>query len=316
MILVFAFLFILPCLSHSVSTRGSCEPSCPLHWLHIPKTASTFCLSLQKAEDETKFLAAVGNSTVAELTLNFTRTHTNQFAGCLKGCIYIRVMGYPQAAHFWHEPLRENESENGLVGFFRNPKDRLISAFLDFYNHDGMNASRFSVIAKTLRHKRPEMIDPIKAIENFNSYRNYLDNSGCQAKLLLGHKCHAYVNISAIMLEKAINQLKSFRFVGIVEYFTLSLELFNKVMGLNSPVHPIQSHSFRQSLYSHEHVKNVTDGVEYHDPFDSIIYEAALMIFKEQLVEFDVPLPSNFPSFCVTDPLDLVHLTNRSCLIH
>lgn len=291
--------------------------ACDIRWLHVPKTASTFCLSIQKACDENRFIEA---SRDIPLTGKDYDTKTLRLRSApvrlRKACLYIVAVPYPAGPVNIHKPLNWTEfpSATDVISLFRNPKSRLVSAYLDHYHLEGMSADRRDELKGLMpveygHHKSVE-----SAVANFKAYGSFApDNFGCQTKMILGYPCHARVDITRDMLVKAIRIMQTFRFIGVTEYYESSVLLFNRMMGMTTPVHPLELQHYRVSTVRPDVVRAVQN-LTYHDPFDTVIYQAAQMLFRQKLIEYNISIPSSLHPYCGEDPVEvlLVH-PGHSC---
>jgi hypothetical protein len=128
----------------------------PLAWLHTPKTASSFCMTIQHIYDEKKFKLLLRKET-EDLTA------VKWFQGCIS-------LGPYRVTHQWHEPY-SHLRKSKYVGMFRESKDRLISAYLDFQHHEGIDDDVF----KSAMHTKNTSI-----MNGFKSFLTAFDMRGCQ----------------------------------------------------------------------------------------------------------------------------------------
>ena len=156
---------------------GSSLPK--LAWLHAPKTGSTFCMTIQHVYDKENFEKYIQNRTAEGKNIQ-----VNTFQGC------ISVSTKYSVSHQWHIPF-DNDHTKKWVGFVREPKSRLISAFFDHKHHEGIHDGDFKA-AMAPYQKSNE-------IEQFAAYVNSFDMRGCQVciflMLVLISPLSAYLNV-------------------------------------------------------------------------------------------------------------------------
>eukprot|EP01031_Cornospumella_fuschlensis_P029103 gene29103-35123_t len=106
--------------------------------------------------------------------------------------------------------------------------------------------------------------------------------------MLLGKECsdplfsYKPLNQSAISL--AIERLRRFKFVGITDYFALSVELFHKMAEHNTKPNAIEFYVARATRDDEKAL--LLGNLSYHDPYDSVLYREALYIFKANLKRY------------------------------
>ena len=136
-----------------------------LAWLHIPKAGSTFCMTIQHVANKTLFESLVARKDAGDKRVQLTT---------YRGCISLGRFAVP---HMWHEPWKPGRSK--WVGFFREPKSRLISAFFDFAHHEGIDSRVFVPAMRAVAKKN--------VTTRFAAYLTNFDMRGCQVIILLLH---------------------------------------------------------------------------------------------------------------------------------
>lgn len=194
-------------------------PFCRIQWMHPPKTASTFCLSIQHACNETKFFA---------LTETFTKIRSAY--GCMK-----LLPGGTEYGNRYHHPLWNNNKKkmyplNHFVTILRHPLSRIISAFCDNMHAEGQTKEIMREYTDLMvgKHRGNHVRNPEDLYENFEKYVYFRANNGCYIKMLNGHDCHEDISVTPSMAANAVKYLSEFLFVGIYEEYDLSVELFLK----------------------------------------------------------------------------------------
>ena len=120
---------------------------------------------------------------------------------------------------FGHMPVRPGGAAT-LVGMFRRPAQRLISAFLHGKHAVGSGLWQ--------RGQRDAQYDAL----NLSAWARHPGIAGCMTKMLTGHQCADGVAVTAQLVRDALRTLRGrFRFVGIVERWELSVCLYHRILG-------------------------------------------------------------------------------------
>jgi hypothetical protein len=177
-----------------------------------------------------------------------------------------------------HEPFHLNEVyAEDWIGLFRQPTQRIISAF-----HDGMHASGFAREAMATLHATCN--------GNLTCFAKYPGIAGCTARMLTGQHCAA-ASAAGVWdggkskLAEALESLKQMRFVGLTERWQDSVCLFHRMFGGRlSKAQMIDYHKGQQdtSMYDERELSG------WRDEVDEQIYLAAQRRF-EDLVREHVP---------------------------
>jgi len=302
-------LFLLVLIAGSNNVSGSfveldCKHST---WLHVPKTASSFCLTLQHACCEEEFVKATQSVTEAQLelfqnsqtqdakNLNFTfdvaygcayfKHYRDGYTGCLK---QPRSKGS-------HSPLPVsiNLEEVSVIAMFREPKARILSSFLDSRHHEGMSNAEFKALQKKIDEASPEEDNSTleKLLLRLSVYAPHPHMMGCQVKMIMGYECSAPLNLSfssnRSFVDQAVDRMNRFFFVGLTDYYNISVDLFHRIS--NHSVHasivekvPVRVNRLQkeeESLYQMFH---------YHDPIDDYFYQKAKDRFFSDVKTHDI----------------------------
>jgi len=252
--------------------------------LHIPKTASTFSLSIQSVCQEDWFWNALGD--------NWEKTASNMYPH--KGCYMLPVEGFNLTCHWTcrfdhhHKPLPKLWPSSMWVTVLREPKARLVSSFLDAHFLELSLESR----EKVGFHDRKEMHhfyslikeNPDIAIDLFRNYSSLPEVQGCMVKMLTGWPCNSPLDLDAKLLARAVTKLNQLRFFGIFEQYNETLNMFHRQMRPNSsrPPHPIELKHFRSSdTYGlPSDLKERLLAVPHTDVWDEALYQEAVLLFN------------------------------------
>lgn len=212
--LICLLLLIFPDLCHTFLYIKSQLDQCKHQWLHPPKTGSTFCLTIQHACNETDF---VSKAAKAKRTL-----------GTYKGC--AKLLPHHLSTYRgtrWHHPLMKGDFDNlaSFVTVLREPRTRAVSSFCNYMHTDGMKKHE-AMRVQAMIAERNISNSPTACQDTFNDYLSWPNSHGCYTKMLNGHGCHANMTLTNEMVHSAISNLKKFSFVGILEDYSKSVDLF------------------------------------------------------------------------------------------
>eukprot|EP00929_Paragymnodinium_shiwhaense_P116681 TRINITY_DN8647_c0_g1_i1.p1 TRINITY_DN8647_c0_g1~~TRINITY_DN8647_c0_g1_i1.p1 ORF type:complete len:530 (+),score=104.12 TRINITY_DN8647_c0_g1_i1:423-2012(+) len=269
-----------------------------LQWLHIPKAGTSFIASLWS-------YACDHGPDAIDLAVDVTFAPT----GCERCYDFSLMDRYPRAAycqagslseHFQtqHRPTNsELLDEENVVGFFRRPSQRLISAF-----HDGLHANGFSTDTERELFKACHEAGP-------SCFVRFPGIAGCMTRMLTGQRCARDVrkegsetvttaepqfSLSQLLpssvrealhwntdpaVADAIANIQKLRFVGLTEDWDESICLFHLMFGGRLRAEEFKDiHTTRNSnasLYD----EAVLDG--FVDEQDEAVYDAAKARFEE-----------------------------------
>jgi hypothetical protein len=192
-----------------------------------------------------------------------------------------------------HYPIRENEKAKynyklGMIGvaMIRDPKLRLISAFLDSMHREGLpkeeNDKLMDAISRhpVNRTNTEEKNQFLKAAD----YMGHKNMIGCYTKMLNGYDCYSsFITrdspFNRTALNLAISRLEKFYFVGIFEEYQESIQLFHAMTKVKN-IHWSELHKQRFSHASSNITQQLINDIVFKDPYDDIIYEVAKRLFK------------------------------------
>jgi hypothetical protein len=180
-----------------------------------------------------------------------------------------------------------------VVVMFRQPEQRLLSTF--FYKQKytsnccwsdwGWNkAEQAEVLTKMNKH-----VGPTSTVGKF---------VGCQCRMILGRGCmsSSLPKLTSGDVERAVSRMLNFKFVGILEEWTLSMCLFNMIMTGERFIFKTQLLNNRPTKGGS--VSSYTVPPEFpHDPFDGILYGRALTRFRHDISQRNISL-STCPIKC------------------
>lgn len=179
-----------------------------------------------------------------------------------------------------------NSLKRNMITILRDPKGRLISAFLDSFHHEGMTAADFQNLSLQLRkiddNKKLEYED--RVLRKLQYIVTLPDFYGCQVKMLNGVPCTSKLLVSngfnQTALDFAIQRLKQYMFVGIFERYADTINMLHFYAGVSTKPHPVELIKFRTT---NSNISSyIKERLEFNDPYDNKLYEVALNIFNQK----------------------------------
>lgn len=192
---------------HRCDDRPANTTRTPVRWMHIPKTGSTFGLTVIRhaCHDvlpawHTMYMALRGGRLDVRLARAVGARRAERGSRC-GGRLLLPLVG--------HLALRPQE--RGVVAMFRRPTQRLISAFLDNYHAWGLPGEERRAMKAASR--------------TVASWARYPGVEGCMAKMLAGRDCASRIGAGErqAVLRAALQALPSLTYVGIVERWDASV---------------------------------------------------------------------------------------------
>jgi hypothetical protein len=214
------------------------------HWMHTAKTGSTFCLAIQHVCCKENFELLTEGIHSQTLTYAFGSSRNRTLAPFhydAQYCFKFVRDGYPPlqctfAGRPEHIPLYRStdlSAEMGMV-MIREPKARVISALLDGVHLEGfVNRTRGYELRNIFTAMDKDTTTPHthQLMQKADLYCFHPMLYGHQTKMLLGEmdldlsiqKPDLYPSV----VERAVEVLRRFYFVGIFEEYKRSLKLFH-----------------------------------------------------------------------------------------
>ena len=168
-----------------------------------------------------------------------------------------------------------------VVAFFRQPEERIISAYKDGFHANGFTGESFANLLKKVRRAK----DGLCKIGNQNytspiqCFANYPGIAGCMSRMLTGQKCadslfhEAGLANVAEAVDIILNHLE---FVGLTEDWNESVCQFHRLFTGKKPLQGefANVHKSKKASISVEEL----DG--FKDVADTVVYEAAKLKFE------------------------------------
>ena len=198
-----------------------------IRWLHIPKCGTSFANAVYRYGCGTGVFDSV-NTTLASFNGAFEARLVKEIRPEAT-CYAPAGKMYPHGAamHLPVGPLDEKlhtlPPGRSLVGLFRQPTQRLISAYYHNMHAHGMDKDhRAKLVARCGR--LPER-------EGLECFARFPGVAGCATKMLLGHACGAVVPLSAANISEAVRRVRDwFAFAGVTDCFDASVCAFHTTM--------------------------------------------------------------------------------------
>ena len=202
----------------------------------------------------------------------------------------------------------------------REPKGRVISALLDGVHIEGIRDITHALeLRKTILEvdRNSSLTKELKLIRKAEMYVYHRDLYGHQVKMLLGlpHLDLSVYNETLLheVVDKAVDRLRRFFFVGVFEEYARSLHLFHALANVGKHTHSVVQYcslyyhnltNFLSLLYcTHFIAGTVATHVElfpmrssssidkaflmehlaYDDPYDTLLHQRARQIFQEEI---------------------------------
>lgn len=286
----------------------------PLRWLHIPKCGTSLGMTLiyyacRNVPDSIEI--RVHHAGIDPRVPDNIESDFNYKSDCLKRGAFVSRAGVVGS----HAPLDYTTtwdtglSKGKVVCFFRDPKQRIISAYWHAQHADGMSKlawgqmrSAISEIEKPMLHWREKIAKithaqltreiPDEVIDDYRRamaiYFNTEGVQGCMTKMIVGHRCaEQEVDLTPQLIEKAKDRLRhDFAFIGLTEEWDVSICLFHQMLGGNA--RELEFVNYRAGRASRSgstaYDTRVLDGLV--DTIDEDIYSTAKSEFLKNLRKF------------------------------
>lgn len=151
-------------------------------WMHAPKTGSAFCMTMQHVFDRRRYEALLAAKARGDVSIVSVTS---------RGCISLKHP-FP-VPHQWHEPWTAFIPK--WVGFIREPKSRLLSAFFDFGHHEGLPRGDFNLAMEAAKRGN--------ITARFAQYVHVFDMRGCQVHVTASVWIRTYMTRSHVSGENA-----------------------------------------------------------------------------------------------------------------
>lgn len=184
-----------------------------------------------------------------------------------------------------HRPISDESfsSWSGhFVGLFREPAHRAASAFNHFMGGKG-NITEFADFSKGLVTKLLAGDQGYTPVHCEFLYRDHFVN---WTRDCTSDYCQQCIRSAEDDLPKALQRLKGFAFVGLIEHFDLSVCLFHAMFG--GKCFPVEFVNMRKGVEHQDPAQLASTISSHEDPYDRAVYNAATEIFWQNVARFDV----------------------------
>lgn len=254
-------------------------------WLHFPKAG-------------TSFLATIWNYACSRRMALDLAVSPRAVPGC-EQCYDVALMDrYPpddyceegflsQNFSTQHRPVTSSavqSDELKVIGMFRRPSQRLISAFHDSCHASGLAEDQYKVLMQECGPNGKN---------SAGCYARFPGIAGCMSRMLTGGFCaetqfaESSFDGGKAHLEEAIAMVKEMAFVGLTEYWDLSICLFQRMFG--GTVNAAQLVDFHEGDSHQDQLYDETQLMGFVDEVDEAIYQAASDRFHELVQTYVSP---------------------------
>lgn len=187
----------------------------------------------------------------------------------------------------FHVPYSRDypEMNHTVLTMFREPRDRLVSAFL--FNEGIMLPRGYKIPPHAIAELKRNISNSPHPIL---SYAQLPGIASCQMKMLIGHNCGENVVLSEDLLNEAFRRLHAdVAFFGLTEEPLATLELFHAMFGGYSL---IKIPAIRQnSRYTNEYkglLLQTLESFSWRDYWDDALYNEARRVFYQRCRVYNI----------------------------
>ncbi|CAE7158698.1 unnamed protein product [Symbiodinium pilosum] len=271
------------------------EKAEPLDWLHFPKSGSSLINALVHLPGVCPLL---GNLTLDEELLGPCWLEVWYKDYCVKLC-QADKFSCPPNASLPHRPMVNFSAQKGhLVGMFRDPDQRILSGYHDDFNN-------FAAVGY-IDHLVEDMLsDPDLDMENCTASVRGLAKvpildfaeawkGGMTYQLVTEHPTTQTLDpkrprMTHADAEEAARRVREgFAFVGITEEWDLSMCLLHKMFGGVCQASDFINMNPTYHGKSAEMDYDTSELHGWHDDVDEVVYAAALGVFRQNLIAYNV----------------------------
>jgi len=247
-----------------------------LLWMHIPKAGSSFgnALITLSCDDLPDYAAYTPSLATKNLYQWITKS------GYSERCASLSRQLESCSGHFALSTKGSCSTQSGqVVGMFRQPEQRILSAFhhTGYYQTMPWNCTRDN------------------ANVTLDVYKTW--QAGCATRMLTGSACmdEKATPIDAATLQLAKQRLHDFAFVGLQEEWQLSMCLLSSMTGMSCHRRMLMNNRPSDGEASVTYDIKPLEG--WRDSVDGSLYEEARTIFYQRLEEYGVT-PNSCASTC------------------
>jgi len=272
-------------------------PCGKLVWIHPPKTSSTMCMTIQHTCCAVEF-ERMADRALAEVQRGPTnRLRDSKLVDTGWGCtsLLLNSTSCKAPGGHGHSPLLPTQNESMVVLMLREPRSRVVSAYLDGLHAEGLpEAENRAAVWRN---------SSLSTAERVRAYANHPAMKGCQTKMMLGLQCCSSETVTQDMQAAAEQRLSRALFVGIFERYAESVALLHATMKRNTTTHALEltpGRSFLDELpadaskrtkgeieihltRTREREEALEALADYFDPADEALYAEAVRLFQSKV---------------------------------
>ena len=252
-----------------------------MFWLHIQKTGTAFGSTL----------AAAGCPEQPK------QRNVRKWSGA---CSYALGAG----SHTHTPYVRERHGVGTAVTLVRSPRARLVSAWffgLREVGHPmlplGHPEKDLSAWDKAARRRLKRAMPTIQA------YARYPGIAHCQTKMVLGIHCGEAVDVTPEMSREAVRRLRDFRFVGVQDHWSASVQLALAEFNATSSAELVKSAQARHQYTKRERAAALANLTDYEDVYDEALYDAAAALLRGRCAARGILVEANAHEGFVSKPI-------------
>ncbi len=315
---------LLFALSALGGAQGDCEPL-PLgelfRWFHAPKTGTSFSATLFHYLCPTSLPPNIGTVVRGGTVWPRVRKKDGTEIGApLRVCHEKwpderpgpRSVPLDKVLTDGHTPLNYSTQleryDRPIVGLFRRPRERVVSAFFDARHVDCQLDKRAAACCTScpprdvdnlakLQEDLDSKLESAHCLRSYGpqcpavhlgllpKYAQWPGLKGCYAKLLTGRACNSDVSLQSSDVALAVSRLRrDFAFVGLTEFFDVSVCLFGAMYGGTfAPANMLQNYRYGRP---NRHSNRSQLLADYVDKDDDAVYSAAERLFAAQVRKY------------------------------
>lgn len=256
-----------------------------IQWLHFPKAG-------------TSFISTIWNYACTKRAPLDLAVSPRASPGCERCYDFALMDRYPADEYCeegylsrnfstQHDPMTASTAKLEkwqVIGMFRRPSQRLISAFHDSCHASGMAKDQAASLLKECGKQGQD---------SAACYARFPGIAGCMSRMLTGGFCaetqgnQSNFDGGKARLPDALAMVKEMAFVGLTEYWDLSICLFQRMFG--GTVNIAQLVDFHEGASHVDELYDESQLLGFVDEVDEAIYRAAHERFSELLQTYVSP---------------------------
>mmetsp|Transcript_79650 Transcript_79650/g.140588 ORF Transcript_79650/g.140588 Transcript_79650/m.140588 type:complete len:386 (-) Transcript_79650:152-1309(-) len=180
-------------------------------------------------------------------------------------------------------PLDWKRWQGSFVGMFRQPEERMVSAFNHFAEGKGdlLSFRKYTLgtVTKMLAGTAEIGIAVVRC--SFEWLEKYSNTENCTTE-----DCLECIRDPGTDLDQALTRLDGFGFIGLTEHYNLSVCLFHVMFG--GECLPIEFANMRSADYVEDPAVLLEKLQGLEDPYDNAIYSKASTVFWDRIARYGI----------------------------